>query len=320
MFGFEGNNVNAPDARGDDSRPEAGRPRVSILIPVHNRLDLTRPCLDSVFATAEPSIPSEIIVIDDDSTDGTAAYLHSLGPRVRTIRNETRKCFADNMNMAAPLARGEYLCLLNNDTLVTAGWLQKLVAAARNDPAIAVVGNRHLTPGTNLIDHAGMVFDSRKRPVHLYRGLPADFRPALFSQEFQCVTAACWLVKKKIFLDLGGFDPEFKNSFEDIDFCLRAGQGGHKIFYVADSVIYHYGQSSPGRKDHETRNAQYFQRKWGAAIAPDLHRYYVLPPPAYDLHWIERFSRVEDLEGRRPLAASLLKTVIRAATGLAKRL
>jgi GT2 family glycosyltransferase len=320
MLSFEESNGKTPDGNAEWPSPENDGPSSSILIPVHNRLDLTKACLESVFETAEKSTSFEIIVIDDHSTDGTAEYLQALGPRVRTISNDTRKCFAENINSAAPLARGEYLCFLNNDTLVTTGWLQKLLAAARSDPAIAVVGNRHLTPGTELIDHAGMVFDSRKRPVHLYRGQPADFRPALFSQEFQCVTAACWLVKKKIFLELGGFDSGFKNGFEDIDFCLRAGRAGHKIFYAADSIIYHYGQSTPGRKDHETNNSRYFEKKWGDSIAPDLHLYYALPPPAYDVHWSERFARLEDLEYRRPIAASLIKTVIRAATGLAKRL
>ena len=237
MLGCGGNSLNAEAVPGGEPPRAGGVPCVSILIPVHNRLDLTRACLDTVFDTADPAIPFEIIVIDDCSTDGTAAYLDSLGSRVRAIRNETRKCFAENMNMAASHARSEFLCLLNNDTLLTAGWLAKMLAAARQDPGIAVVGNRQLTAGTNLLDHAGMVFNAQREPVHLYRGLSADFRPALVSREFQCVTAACWLVSRRVFLELGGFDPEFKNSFEDVDFCLRARQNGYKIFYAADSVI-----------------------------------------------------------------------------------
>lgn len=320
MLGCGGNSLNAEAVTGGEPSRAGGDPCVSILIPVHNRLDLTRACLDTVFDTADPGIPFEIIVIDDCSTDGTAACLDSLGTRVRTIRNETRKCFSENMNLAASRACGEFLCLLNNDTLVTAGWLQKLVAAARNDPGIGVVGNRQLTPGSNLIDHAGIVFNSQGRPVHLYRGQPADFRPALFSQEFQSVTAACWLVKKTLFLELGGFDPEFKNSFEDVDFCLRARRSGYKIFYVADSVIYHYGQSSPGRKDNERGNAEYFQSKWKGAIVPDMQNYHVVPPPVHDAYWSERFSCLEELRFRRPLAASILRSIARLATGIAKRL
>lgn len=299
---------------------EAVAPVVSILIPVHNRLDRTRACLDSIFANAVSSLPFEILVLDDGSTDGTAGHVTSLGPRVRIIPNDERKSFAEKINLAAPLARGEYLCLLNNDTLVTAGWLEKLLAAARADPGIGVVGNRHLTPGTGLINHAGMVFNARGCPLHLYRGQPADFWPALISREFQILTAACWLVKTRTFLDLGGFDPEFKNGFEDVDFCLRARQKGHKIFYAADSVIYHHGLSTPGRTDHEWNNAGYFKRKWGAAIVPDSDNFFLSPVPGEALSMEERYAYVEALQARRPLIAAFLRTVIRLATSVAKRL
>jgi len=313
------NDFNTQDEPDRESVP----PLVSILIPVHNRLDLTRACVASIFDTASASVPFEILVIDDGSTDGTAGYLDTLGPNVAVIQNETRKSFAEKINLAASVARGEFLCLLNNDTLVTSGWLEKLLAAVRNDPGIAVVGNLHLTPETGLINHAGMVFNAQGFPVHLYRGQPADFRPALVSQEFQTVTAACWLVAKRIFLDLGGFDPVFKNSFEDVDFCLRARQGGYKIFYAADSVIYHHGLSTPGRTDHEQANAEYFQSKWGGSIVPDLDKYYAVletssPREASDIE--ERYSHVEKLSARHPLIASLLRAVIRLATSMAKRL
>ena len=250
-------------------------PCVSILIPLHNRLDLTRACLDSLFATADPSVPSEVLVIDDQSDDGTAEYLAALAPRVHTIRNATRECFGHNINLAAPLARGEYLCLLNNDTLVTPRWLKRLVTVARKDPAIGVVGNRHLTPGTDLLNHAGIVFDAAGHPVHLYPGQPANFPPALVSREFQCVTGACWLVERRLFLDLGGFDLQFKNGYEDVDFCLRVRRHGRKVFYAADSLIYHYGQQSPGRMDNDVLNAFAFERKWGMHIVSDLHDYLV---------------------------------------------
>ncbi len=311
--------MNALDAPNEPT-PGTSPPRVSILIPVHNRLDLTRACLDSVFATATSSPLFEVIVIDDGSTDGTPEFLHSLHPPVRTIQNEARKSFAEKINMAALLARGEYMCLLNNDTLATAGWLEKLLAAARGNPRIGVVGNRHLTPGTDLINHAGMVFNKRGVAVHLYRGQPADFWPALISQEFQILTAACWLVKKQTFLELGGFDPAFKNGFEDVDFCLRARQKGYKIFYAADSVIYHHGLSTPGRTDHELNNAEYFKCKWGASIVPDIDNFFASRVPGEILSIEERYSYVENLFSRRPLIASLLRSVIRLATSIAKRL
>ena len=179
------------------------------------------------------------------------------------------------MNAAAGLARGTYLCLLNNDTFVTPGWLAPLVQAARSDPTIGVVGNRHLTPSTGKINHAGMVFDELGRPIHLYPGKDADFPPAQISREFQILTAACWLVPRDLYLELDGLDTAFKNGFEDVDFCLRCRERNRKMFYVADSVIFHYGQSSPGRTDYDQENALLFRRKWHNKICPDLQDYLI---------------------------------------------
>lgn len=257
-------------------------PCVSLLLAVHNRVDLTRACLDSIFAHADPDIPTEIIVVDDCSGDGTEAYLCALGDRVRVLRNESRGCFGHNMNNAALLARAEYLLLLNNDTEVTPFWLRRMLDAAQQDPMIGLVGNRQLFPGSGRINHAGMAFDSQCRPVHLYPGKPADFPPANVSREFQALTGACWLMPRAVFQEFGGFDPQFRNGWEDIDFCLRIRQRGYKVWYAADSVIYHHVSASVGRYDHEDANERYFTDKWRDQIIPDLQDYLIrdgqLPP------------------------------------------
>jgi hypothetical protein len=246
---------------------------VSILIAAYNRVELTRACLESVFEHADPGMSVEIIVTDDCSSDGTLAFLNSLADRVRVISNAVRQCFGENMNRAAIEARGEYLCLLNNDTEVTPGWLVKLLDAARRDPGIGVVGNLQIAPATGRIDHAGMVFDGELHAHHLYRHMDPAYPPARRTREFQMVTGACWLVPRALFLELGGFDPIFKNGCEDADFCLRARQHGRKVLYVGDSMIYHHGASSPGRMDHEESNLKKFYQKWDGQIRPDLERY-----------------------------------------------
>jgi GT2 family glycosyltransferase len=246
---------------------------VSILIAAHNRLELTRACLDTVFANADPDIAVEILVTDDCSNDGTDSYLASLGGRIRVITNEARRSFGESMNRAAGEAWGDYLCLLNNDTLVTPEWLGKLLNAGRRDATIGVIGNLQITPATGKIDHAGMVFDKEYHVHHLYRHLDATYPPAHLTREFQMVTGACWLLTKAFFLEMGGFDPVFKNGCEDADFCLRARQRGRKVLYVGESMIYHHGASSPGRMDHEEANLEYFYRKWRGHIKPDLEDY-----------------------------------------------
>jgi Glycosyl transferase family 2 len=197
---------------------------------------------------------------------------------IKIITNNARENFAHNNNAAASVANGEFLCLLNNDTIVLAGWLDEMLAVARADERIGVVGNRHITPGTDQLNHGGMAFDQRYNPVHICVGNSKNDPRALETRDMQCVTAACWLVRKRIFMELGGFDTNFKNGYEDVDFCLKASAAGFRIVYVGKSAIYHYGQSSPGRLAHDEWNAQLLREKWRGRIFPDLHKFTQTPP------------------------------------------
>src|SRR5204862_7398906 len=114
------------------------------------------------------------------------------------------------------------------------------VHALEQDRKSGVAGNKHLFPQSGKLNHAGMVFDEKGVPIHLYPGLEADYPPSNLSREFQVLTAACWLVPRELFLEIGGFDEGYRNGFEDVDFCLRVRQRGRKVFYCGTSVIYHY--------------------------------------------------------------------------------
>lgn len=326
---------------GSPLPPEAfSEPCVSILIIARHGLNTTRACLESVFAMARSSMPCEIIVIDDASTDGTADYLQSLGSSVRVIHNSSKKSFSQNNNQAAREALGEFLCLLNDDTVVTEGWLEKMLAIQNQDPHVGLVGNRHLDSKTGQIRHAGMVFNTHGRPLPLYTKQPANFWPALINQEFQILKATCWLVRKRLFLELGGFDTDFENGYEDTDFCLRVRQRGYKCFYAAESVIYHAMGPVPHTLNQEARNWELFRCKWGASIMPDIESFYMAPEPDPGIapqnekvkicedvnatkkfsHIEERYKHVEALHDTHPLIASVLRTIIRFATSTAKLL
>lgn len=231
----------------------------SIVIPVFNRADLTSACLDALRETIDPDA-HEVIVVDNASSDGMAAMLaaHPLSPR--TIRNEENFGFARACNQGADAARGEFVLFLNNDTVPQPDWLEPLIEIVRREPAVAAVGSRLLYPDSNLIQHAGAAFDPD--PYHLWRGFPADWPEANQQRDVEAVTGACLLVRRSVFEDLGRFDERYMNGYEDIDFCQRLREKGHRIVYCPASVVLHHESMTEGRMNHENRNYRLFMQRW----------------------------------------------------------
>ena len=235
--------------------------KASIIIPVWNKLDLTRQCLTSLASlTTMPDY--EVIVVDNASTDGTAEFLAGLGGDVQVIRNPENYGFAIACNQGAGAAHGEFLVFLNNDTIPTEGWLTALVDEVERHPDVAVVGSKLLyEDGT--IQHAGVAFSRITfTPYHIYRKFPADSPMVNRRREFQCVTGACMLVRRDVFEQAGRFDEGFKNGFEDVDLCLKIRERGWHIVYRPDSVVYHLESQTPGRKTHDADNARRLLERW----------------------------------------------------------
>ncbi len=244
--------------------------QISLLTPLFNRLDLTRACVESVRRTLA-GWEFEWIFLDDGSTDGTREFLGALAeadPRVRVVLNERGRGFAANNNAGANLARAPLLCLLNNDTVLLPGWLEPMARLARLLPDAACVGNVQREPVSGLVDHAGVYFNREGDARHAGKDEPAPPREDYL--EWPAVTAACCVIRREVFLGLGGFDEAFHNGGEDMDFCLRAGTRGYRHFVANRSVIYHYISASPGRKQGEEDNARLFRERWLARLQTDL--------------------------------------------------
>jgi GT2 family glycosyltransferase len=245
----------------------------SIIIPVWNKLDLTAQCLEALAGvTTETSY--EVIVVDNGSTDGTAEFLASLSGDVQIIRNQDNLGFAKACNQGARAARGKYLVFLNNDTIPLKGWLKHLVSEVEGYPEVGVVGSKLLyQDGT--IQHAGVVLNRTEgSPYHIYRGFPGDSPAVNQRREFQVVTGACLLIRRGLFMELDGFDEGFRNSFEDVDLCLKARERGYRVVYQPRSVLYHLESQTPGRKLHDESNARRLLERWGAhwwLVDEDLH-------------------------------------------------
>jgi GT2 family glycosyltransferase len=250
-------------------------PLVSIIVPTRDRLDLVRPCLDSLRTKTDYG-RFEIIVIDNGSIEQrTADYFDDLerDPRVRVLPRPGPYNFSAMNNFAAREARGSYLCLLNNDTeVIEPRWLTEMMRYAVR-PDIGAVGAKLLYADGSL-QHAGVVVGVGGVAGHIHRSLPAG-EPGYFCQPHvaqfvSAVTAACLVVDKRKFLAVGGLDEiELPVAFNDVDLCLKLQAAGWRNVYVPHAVLLHHESktrekdASPGQIERFRRETDVLQKRWG---------------------------------------------------------
>ena len=239
--------------------------QLSIITPLFNRLDLTRAFVAALPGTLPLGLEWECVLVDDGSTDGTQTWLDSLPPPFRTFQNERNLGFAAACNYGAREARGDVLALLNNDLVLSPGWLPPMLAALRR-PRVGLVGNLQRRVSDGSIDHAGVAVDRNGKIDHI-RSLPSRPRG---TRTVLAVTAACCLVRRADFLVLGGFDVAFENGGEDIDFALKLRARGQRTVVCLDSVVRHYVSSSRGPASlRDERNSYRLCRRWREIIAQE---------------------------------------------------
>lgn len=240
---------------------------ISFVMPIYNGLELTRACLRSLEQTVDLS-RHEAILVDDASTDGTREFLDGLRPPYYVLHNNTRLSYAASVNRGVAAARGELLCLLNNDLIFSPGWLQPMTRAFDLFPDAGFVGNVQIDPRTGRYDHMGVVFGPDAVPRHFGRNF--FFCPFRGYTEWKAVTAGCSLIKRSTFLNAGGLDEEFKTGSEDVDLCLRLGRAGRRHYVANDSVIGHAVSSSEGRHLFKTENEARLLQRWRPEILASL--------------------------------------------------
>jgi len=252
-------------------------PLTSIIILVHNQLEYTRQCLDSI--KEHTSGPYELIIVDNGSTDGTAQYLESeVGGRkaeirIKIIKNKKNLGFAAGNNQGMAKADGDHVVLMNNDVVVTDGWLRKLLACAEQNPRIGIVGPMsNSVSGSQLVE--GVSYDTTS-----LEGLDRfvrDFgeKHSGWMRHSWRVVGFCTLIKRAVIEKIGGLDDRFGlGNFEDDDFCLRAALAGFECWIAEDCFVHHFGgRTFMGEQiDYEKslhKNWEIFKQKW--AIPPDL--------------------------------------------------
>ena len=256
---------------------------VTIVIPVFNRLDLTKQCLEAL-RRATPSDLYDIVIVDNASTDGTTDYLRRerAAGRLKAVINETNLGFGRACNRAAKLARGQYVLFLNNDTIPLPGWLEPLIETA-SDPTVGAVGSRLFYPNGTL-QHAGIALP-KGIPTHIYRAEPGDYPPALERRDYPAVTGASALFQRELLEQLGGFDEIYQMYVEDVDLCLRVWDAGFRVVYEPASALIHLESASirdVARRDEQVRAGwatmhERWRDRWPEELPGGAP---ALPPPA----------------------------------------
>ncbi len=254
----------------------------SIIVLTYNNLDYTRRCLESLYAKPA-GLDFELIVVDNASQDGTPAYLrefaaHPQHPNCRTILNSSNLGFSggNNVGAAAVSPHSDGIVFLNNDTVVTAGWLAALCRPLA-DPQVGMTGAVTNVSGNfsrisvtyNTTDLSGLDdFAAEYTRQHAGQVFEVSMMP------FQCVA-----LRRQVFEEIGPLDERFGlGMFEDDDYAMRLHQAGYRILGVEDAYIHHYGSASFSRLDKHhymslfQRNLSLFEEKWNVRWMPGVLR------------------------------------------------
>jgi len=241
---------------------EDKRDLVSIIVPTRNGLQFLKPMMDSIELFTD--WPFELIIVDNNSDDGTKEFILNSKYKMagQYIRNEKNESFSKANNQGASIAKGKFLCLLNNDTLVTEGWLSAMMNVFSEEKAVGCVGARLVFPGRGLIQHAGVIQSSDGTPDHIYFNKPMDYPPAMERKDYFAVTGACLLTPKSLYEELGGLDESYFYGWEDVDYCNRIKENGLRIIYEPKAMVYHYESRTEGRYSSEGHNFNLYFSRW----------------------------------------------------------
>jgi O-antigen biosynthesis protein len=250
--------------------PFAQSPLVSIIIPVYGKLAYTVTCLKSL-ACESCGFGIEVIVVDDCSPDDSFDSLRKV-EGIRLVRNEVNLGFIGACNAGAALAQGDYLCFLNNDTAVQAGWLDALMATFEQFPDCGLVGAKLIYPDGRLQEAGGIIFNDGAGWNYGRFDDPNDPRYD-YPREVDYCSGAAIVLSRELFAELGGFDTHYAPAYyEDTDLAFKVRARGLKVYYQPASRVVHYEgissgtDTSSGIKRFQLVNHEKFKQRWADAL------------------------------------------------------
>jgi GT2 family glycosyltransferase/glycosyltransferase involved in cell wall biosynthesis len=273
-------NVNASEQSSVVTQSIKPNPKASIILVTYNNLNLTRQCLDSIYArTSDPNF--EVIVVDNASQDDTPRTLLEYAaayPNLKVVLNPVNAGFARGNNIGTAAASGEYLVFLNNDTVVTHGWLAGLLCHLQ-DPAVGMVG-----PVTNYSSNESRIAVEYDPVSPGLEGMEAfaeayTRRHAGQAFEVEMLLLLCVALRRAVYDQVGGIDERYGiGLFEDEDFSKELRQKSYKLLCAEDVYIHHWGSASFSKLGlagywltHE-ENRNKFETKWNQRWYPQLYR------------------------------------------------
>ena len=260
-------------------------PLVSIIIPTRNGLDLLKQCLNSIF-TKTTYANYEVLIVDNGSNAAAIlAYFTKLaaqpqhGKRVRVIHDDSPFNYSRLNNLAVQQAAGEIVALLNNDIeIISPNWLSEMVSHAVR-PGVGAVGAKLWYPN-NTVQHAGVTLGVGGVAAHAHRLFPQGhfgyMGRAVLTQSFSAVTAACLVIRKATYQQVGGLNEvELAVGYNDVDFCLRVREVGLRNVWTPLAELYHHESATrgsdltPSNKARLDIEVAYMQQRWGALLQND---------------------------------------------------
>ncbi len=246
--------------------PEVTYPDVSIIIPARDKFPITYHCLASLIL-AQNKATFEVILADDQSSDETTAA-EEIVENLRVVRNENNLGFVKTNNKAVKQARGRYICLLNNDTEVTSGWIDEAISMFDLINDVGAVGCKLIYPDGSLQEAGGIVWGSGK-PWNYGKNQNASHPSFNYSRDADYLSAAALFVQKTVWEEVGGFSEEFAPAYyEDTDLAFKIRKAGYRTIYCPSAEVVHFEGKSNGTntksgiKKYQEINSSTFREKW----------------------------------------------------------